>query len=172
MMDETKTITMQIKSCLDCPYLQQFEGLYMNHFSCGHDEHKNVYIYGTEKFPVWCPLIKNSSTKSITIKRPYWRSIEKDGIVSWQYRGQSGVYGTVEKANDIENEMWIWSARVMLKCRLPRVSSPPPTGKALSLEGAKKVVELLCEVTGTLTDRDRCNIELKATNEKEKYNND
>jgi hypothetical protein len=75
-----------------------------------------------------------------------WRLVNDEGHMCWQYIGRHGVYGTVTLAEDGK---FIWSARVMLDCRLPNCGSPPPQGKALTIEGAKCVVELLCDVTGT-----------------------
>ncbi|MGD9157222.1 MAG: hypothetical protein PVG39_02335 [Desulfobacteraceae bacterium] len=72
-----------------------------------------------------------------------WRMVS-DGY--WQYLDWLSVYGTVTPTEDGK---FLWCARVMVACRLPDIGGPPPRGKALTLEGAKKVVELLCEVTGT-----------------------
>lgn len=76
-----------------------------------------------------------------------WREVEDNELRYWQYFNGLAVLGTVCTHEDGK---YVWSARVMLDCRMPDLTASPPTGKALTLEGAKKVVGLLCEVTGTL----------------------
>lgn len=75
-----------------------------------------------------------------------WREVDDHGHRYWQYVGRFGVYGTVTKADDGKP---LWRARVMCDCRLPDMGGPAPSGKALTVEGAKKAVEVLCEITGT-----------------------
>lgn len=62
------------------------------------------------------------------------------------------VFGTVEKERIFGNikqgnDYYIWSARIMLDCR---IDYNPISGKALSLEKAKHIVEVLCLETDTL----------------------
>lgn len=78
-----------------------------------------------------------------------WRLVDDGDGPYWQYVGQLGVYGTVAPADDGKA---LWCARVMANCRLPNLAGPAPSGKALTTEGAKRVVELLCEVTGTTAE--------------------
>lgn len=72
-----------------------------------------------------------------------WREVNDNGYQYWQYMGPMGVYGTVSFEAD---KRYYWCARVMENCR---IDGEPPRGKALALDGAKRVVELLCEITGT-----------------------
>ncbi len=81
-----------------------------------------------------------------------WREVEgsSGGPPYWQYIGGLAVYGTVQHAEDGKA---IWIARVNGECCLPNLAGPSPEGKALTIEGAKKVVELLCEVTGSVPNQ-------------------
>ena len=76
-----------------------------------------------------------------------WRQIS-DG--SWQYMVPIAVIGTVYK-DTIGEDYWIWNARIMCDCTIP-FGAPSLRGKARSLEGAKRIVEVLCEETGTILE--------------------
>ena len=78
-----------------------------------------------------------------------WREVDDAGLRYWQNIGTHGVYGTV---TTLEDGNPVWCARVMGNCRLPNGAGPAPAGKALTIEGAKRAVEVLCEVTGTTAD--------------------
>ena len=74
-----------------------------------------------------------------------WRKMVDN---TWQYLAPGyAVYGTVAPKGD----KWEWSARVMLNCR-SSFSSGPTTGIATSLEGAKRITELVLYETGTITE--------------------
>lgn len=81
------------------------------------------------------------------MKRPSWRQVEGG---EWQYLGSHGVYGIVSKSTTNESAFY-WEAAVMWNYQL---NGKYPKGLASTLEGAKKVVELLCEVTEVLTNHD------------------
>lgn len=69
---------------------------------------------------------------------------------SWQYSTPGyAVHGRVENSN-LKPELWFWSAGTTAHCR-PNPSDPPPRGYATSLEGAKRIIEILVKETGTLT---------------------
>lgn len=72
-----------------------------------------------------------------------WRQV-KGGW--WQGEAVMSVCGVVEKETD---NRWRWKARVMLNCR-DEFMGPAISGKALSFDGAKRIVQVLCEETGTI----------------------
>jgi len=76
--------------------------------------------------------------------KAYWRQV-KDG---WQYMVPLAVIGGIE-ASEKRPGKWWWNARIMCDCR-NEIAGPPLTGYANSLEGAKRIVEILCEETGTI----------------------
>lgn len=72
-----------------------------------------------------------------------WRML-KEGY--WQYWSPGyAVYGTVAPMDG--GERWIWDARVMFECERPDMQRTK--GVAKSLEGAKRIVEVVCSETGT-----------------------
>ena len=79
-----------------------------------------------------------------------WREIVGEtGRRRWQlWMPGYAILGTVAEAEDGK---FIWCARVMANCRLPDVAAAAPAGKALTLEGSKRIVEVLIEETGTVT---------------------
>jgi len=85
-----------------------------------------------------------------------WREIRK---YYWQYHAEGyAVFGTIEKYIEFgsiksDNDYYCWSARVMDDCRN---DYKPITGKSLSLEKAKRIVETICIETDTLS-RNRIN---------------
>ena len=84
-----------------------------------------------------------------TLPGAEWRKISRDGAKDgWQFWMPGyAVLGTVFEAEDGK---FVWSARVMANCRLPNLAGDAPSGKVLTLEGAKRVVELLVAETGTV----------------------
>ena len=66
---------------------------------------------------------------------------------SWQYITPLAVVGTIEESG-VRRGKWFWSARVMADCR-KEAAGGPIVGYALTLDGAKRIVEVLCEETGT-----------------------
>lgn len=78
----------------------------------------------------------------ITIKAT-WNQI---GDNIWFYHAPGyAVFGSIDVKDD---SMFYWSARVMDDCR---VNCHPITGKAHSLDKAKRIVETLCIETDTLS---------------------
>lgn len=74
--------------------------------------------------------------------KPRWRQLFNG---SWQYVLPLAVIGTVTYVD----KYWVWSARVMEEYR---IDGKAIQGKATTLEGSKKIVEIVCKETGT----DKC----------------
>lgn len=71
-----------------------------------------------------------------------WREMP-DG--HWQYHAPGyAVYGTIVPMDDGK---WQWDARVMCDCDRP--DKQRTRGVALSMDGAKRIVEIICTETGT-----------------------
>lgn len=80
---------------------------------------------------------------------PIWEEIKKDCFIFHIPGNVLGldIFGQACKADD-DDGYYYWSARVMDDCRIDHT---PITGKALSLEKAKHIVEVLCSDTDTLS---------------------
>jgi hypothetical protein len=65
----------------------------------------------------------------------------------WMFTDENGVRrGTAYLSQD----GWCWEARVATSAKM-NPGDPPLTGRATSLEGAKRIVETLLQETGTVT---------------------
>lgn len=90
-----------------------------------------------------------SSNRSINVfdsNNKAWRQNEHGE----QYCDGTIVCGAIREDED---GLWEWSASVTEHCRMQSRdgTKPPIKGRALTKEGAKRVVELLCEITETLS---------------------
>lgn len=79
-----------------------------------------------------------------------WWAKTDDNI--WHYRIPLAVIGVISASTNKPGKWW-WNARIMCDCQI-NLSDPSPQGYATSFEGAKKIVEVLCQETGTIEIND------------------
>ena len=76
-----------------------------------------------------------------------WVQITDD---HWTFTNESGVfYGTVY----LDQDEWRWEARVVISAKM-NPGDPPLTGRATSLDGARRIVETLLQETGTVAPQE------------------
>ena len=73
-----------------------------------------------------------------------WREINND---HWQYHAPGyAVYATIVPVKNKKGR-WLWDVRVMFSCERP--DRQRTKGVATTLEGAMRIVEIICSETGT-----------------------
>ena len=89
----------------------------------------------------------NPPVKWIQTATDHWMFVYEDRV----------CYGTVY----LEQDEWCWEARVATSAKM-NPGDPPLTGRAISIEGAKRIVQTLLRETGTVADEDETGLSSSA----------